>query len=190
MGFDFRSSISRAPATQWLMHCRAREEVEARELATLLTSKFKMFDDLCADTKEVAELRQLREEIIAGGRGDKWQVVDELITVASKVYMPATSPHLPAILSTVHDMGHEGTKKTLNRLCRDFYVPSAQAVVQEHVRACAVYQMNKVEHLHPLGLLQPLNVPSTVWACVHGFHRGLSARQQQVGDPHSRRPIF
>jgi hypothetical protein len=63
-------------------------------------------------------------------------------------------------------MGHEGTEKMLNRLRRDFYVLGALATVQEHVRACAVCQWNKVEHLHPAGLLHLLDVPSTVWAHV------------------------
>jgi hypothetical protein len=86
--------------------------------------------------------------------------------MAGKVYVPATSPHLPAILSAVHGMGHEGTKKTLNPLHRDFYVPGARAAVQEHIRACAVCQRNKVKHLHSVGLLQPLDVPNTVWDLV------------------------
>jgi hypothetical protein len=84
---------------------------------------FKVSDDLHADTEEVAELCQLKEEIIAGGWAQKWQVVNELITLAGKVYVPATSPHLPAILSAIHGMGHEGTEKTLNRLQHDFHVP-------------------------------------------------------------------
>jgi hypothetical protein len=113
---------------------------------------------------EVAALSQLRDEITAGGRGDKWQVVDSLITRAGKVYVPADLPHLPAILSAMHDMGHEGAEKTLLR--RDFYVPRARSAVQEHVRACVVCQRNKVEQLHPVDLLQPLDVPSVVWSHI------------------------
>jgi hypothetical protein len=40
--------------------------------------------------------------------------VDGLITVRGKVYVAANSPSLPAILTAVHDMGHEGTEKTLH----------------------------------------------------------------------------
>jgi hypothetical protein len=39
-------------------------------------------------------------------------------------------------------------------------------VVQDFVRTCAVCQRNKTEHLQPGGLLQPLDVPTTVWADV------------------------
>jgi transposase InsO family protein len=38
--------------------------------------------------------------------------------------------------------------------------------VQDFVRACATCQKYKSEHLHPTGLLQPLPVPSIVWADI------------------------
>jgi hypothetical protein len=34
------------------------------------------------------------------------------------------------------------------------------------VRACEVCQRNKIEHLRHGGLLQPLEVPSTVWSDI------------------------
>jgi hypothetical protein len=37
---------------------------------------------------------------------------------------------------------------------------------QGFICACATYQRNKSEHLHPAGLLLPLSVPTTVWADV------------------------
>jgi hypothetical protein len=59
--------------------------------------------------------------------GDKWQVVDYLITIAGKVYVPTESPHLPTILTAVHDMRHEGAEKALNRLGWDFYDASCDS---------------------------------------------------------------
>ena len=38
--------------------------------------------------------------------------------------------------------------------------------MREFVRRCEVCQRNKTEHLRPGGLLQPLPVPSTVWADI------------------------
>jgi hypothetical protein len=145
-------------------------------LAALSAPTFMVLDTLCVELEDTAALRQLREEVAAGGRDDKWQVVNDLITKAGKVYVPANLPHVPVILSAVHDMGHEGAEKTLYRLRRDFYVLSARFAVQEHVYACVVCQRNKVEQLHPAGLLQPLDVPGAMWShvtmdFVEGFPR-------------------
>jgi len=48
--------------------------------------------------------------------------------------------------------------------------------VRDYIKGCVVCQRNKTEHLHPAGLLQPLEVPSVVWAdialdFVEGFPR-------------------
>jgi hypothetical protein len=61
-------------------------------------------------------------------------------------------------------MGHEGAQKTLHHLRSNFFVPGARIVVRDFVRTCAVCQRNKTDHLHPTGLLRPLEVPSGVWA--------------------------
>jgi hypothetical protein len=125
-----------------------------------------VFDDLCIEIEEVAELRKLKEEVRAGHHGDKWQLMDGLITIVGKVYVSADSPSLSGIMAAAHDMGHEGAEKTLHRLRRDFFVPGVRSVVKDHVSACVTCQRNKVEHLHPIGLLQPLEIPSSVWSYV------------------------
>jgi hypothetical protein len=64
-----------------------------------------------------------------GTRGDKWRVVDELITVVNHVYVPPSSPCLPGLLTVAHDIRHEGVKKTLHRLRTDFHVLGARSAV-------------------------------------------------------------
>jgi hypothetical protein len=86
------------------------------------------------------------------------------------------SPCLQGILTAAHGMGHEGVEKMLHRLRRDFFVPGARATVKERVRSYMTCQRNKVEHLQPTGLLQSLEVLSTVWShvvmdFVEGFPR-------------------
>jgi transposase InsO family protein len=137
---------------------------------------FTTFDDLHAEEEERASLRQLKEEVMAGHKGDAWKIVDGLITVGGKAYMATDSPCLSVILAAAHGMGHEGTEKMLHRLRCDFFVLGARASVKDHVQACVICQRNKVKHLHPAGLLQPLEVPSSVWAhlsmdFVEGFLR-------------------
>jgi hypothetical protein len=58
----------------------------------------------------------------------------------------------------------------------DFHVLGARALVAEFVRACDTWQQNKAVQLHPIGLLQPLDIPSAVWGdismdFVEGFPR-------------------
>jgi hypothetical protein len=67
---------------------------------------------------------------------------------------------LPKILAAAHDVGHEGVRKSLHRLRRDFHVPRARVVLQDYIDTCLVCQHNKTEQLHRAGLLQPLEVPS------------------------------
>jgi hypothetical protein len=108
----------------------------------------------------------IHAEVRAGTRGAPWAVVSDMVTFDVRLYIPPASPLLLEIVATVHEDGHEGVQRTLHRLRRDFHFPNMRRVVQEFVRACATCQRYKSEHLHPAGLLQPLPVPSTIWADI------------------------
>jgi hypothetical protein len=82
------------------------------------------------------------------------------------VFVPGSSPILDDILQLAHTEGHEGIQKTLLRLRTEFFVEHDRRIVGDFVRSCAVCQRNKTETLHPAGLLQPLPVPSRVWADI------------------------
>jgi hypothetical protein len=57
----------------------------------------------------------------------------------------------------------------------EFYIPQDKARVKDFICACATCQRNKTENLHPTGLLQPLDVPSQIWADISmDFVEGLS----------------
>jgi hypothetical protein len=73
-----------------------------------------------------------------------------------------------------HSACHEGVQKTLHRPRSDFYIPGDRALVQAWVRTCTMCQRNKTETRQPAGLLQPLEVPSQVWADISiDFIEGL-----------------
>jgi hypothetical protein len=72
MGFNFLVEYKPGTSNTVVDALSRHEEVVAGELAVLSAPQFKMFDDLCTDTEEVAELRKLRDEIIAGDWGDEW----------------------------------------------------------------------------------------------------------------------
>jgi hypothetical protein len=111
-------------------------------------------------------LAELRLEVMRGDRGIDWAVVDDLVTYCGRIYISASSPSLQDVLTSSHGMGHEGAQKTLHRLRANFFVPDARTIVHDFVRAYATYQHNKTAHLHPAGLLRPLEVPSVVWADI------------------------
>ena len=57
-------------------------------------------------------------------------------------------------------------QKTLLQLRLEFFIEHDRCIVGDYVRSCAVCQQNKTETLHPAGLLQPLSVPSCIWADI------------------------
>ena len=82
------------------------------------------------------------------------------------VFVPSASSLWPQLLATAHSLGHERAQKTLHRLRASFYNPHASRLVRDYVKGYDVCQCNKTEHLHPAGLLQPLDVPSSVWSDI------------------------
>jgi hypothetical protein len=77
-----------------------------------------------------------------------------------------TSNLLQVVLQLAHTAGHEGVQRTLQRLRRNFAVDHDRVVVRDFVRSCPTCQKNKTEALHPVGLLQPLDIPAQVWSDI------------------------
>ena len=142
-----------------------REEHTA-VVAALSMAMFIVHDQIRQEINGDSGLSLLRDAIRGGVKPAPWKVVNGLILFKGRVYISPSSSILPTILESVHGVGHEGVHKTLHRLRADFHVPNDCVVIQDFVRACAVCQRNKSEHLQPGGLLQPLEVPSIVWANV------------------------
>jgi hypothetical protein len=141
-----------------------RDWEAAPSILALSAPTFELFDDLRQAFIADQALRSMQEEVERGDRGTNWCIKDSLILVDGCVYIPANSPS--AVLHGAHGAGHEGVAKTLHRLQTDFHLPGARAIVQDFVRTCEVCQRNKTEHLQPVGLLCPLELPSAVWADV------------------------
>jgi hypothetical protein len=54
------------------------------------TSTFNLFDQLQPEASTNEALRALCADVTAGACGDRWQVLDSLITVVGKVYVSGT----------------------------------------------------------------------------------------------------
>jgi hypothetical protein len=118
----------------------------------------------------------LRQEVLESAHTGKWAIIDDLVTVGDCIFVSATSPCVPHILAGAHSAGHGGVQKMLHLVRANFFIPGAHTLVQDFVRACSVCQKNKIEQLHPTGLLQPLEVSLMIWVditldFIEGFPR-------------------
>jgi hypothetical protein len=82
------------------------------------------------------------------------------------VFLPDHDDLRHQALQLAHSAGHEGVQKTLHRPRSYFYIPGDRALVRDWVRTCTTCQRNKTETRQLAGLLQPLEVPSQVWADI------------------------
>jgi hypothetical protein len=117
IGYDFRVQYKPGTSNTVADALPRRDAGEDGQSAMVSAPVFVVFDELWAETATMASLQQMKEEVLVGRKGDKWQFVNGLITVRGKVYVAADSPSLPAILTAAQGMGHEGIEKTLHHLC-------------------------------------------------------------------------
>jgi hypothetical protein len=111
IGYDFRVQYKPGTSNTVVDALSRRDAGEDGQSAVVSAPVFAVFDELRAETATMASLQQMKEEVLAGRKGDEWQFVDGLITVCGKVYVAVDSPSLPEILTAAHGMGHEGIEK-------------------------------------------------------------------------------
>lgn len=135
---------------------------------------FRLFNDLHTELATDPTVRQFRDSITAA-REPNWHLDESLIIKGWRVFVPAASTLFPSILHMVHTARHEGVYKTLKRLRQDFVIDHDRSVIRDFVCASATYQKNKTRALlHPIALLQHLEVPTQVWADISlDFVEGL-----------------
>jgi hypothetical protein len=166
IGFDFQVEY-KPGVSNVVADALSRRDVESTaDVLAISVSAFTIFDNLRIEFTASPEAKQLLGEVTTGTPGDRWRIIDGLVMHRGRVYVLPMSPSLPEILAVAHGLEHEGTEKTLHWLRADFHVPNARAAVSDFVRECHMCQCNKTEQLHPAGLLQPLDVPTTVWADI------------------------
>jgi hypothetical protein len=163
-GYDFRVEYrpGRLNTAADALFRRDGEE----SISALSAPSFQFYDDIRREIEETAALTALRDAITKGEHGDQWSVTYGLIRHSGKVFIPPSSSHLQTALHMAHTAGHEGSQKTLQRLRADFYVERDRQLVCDFVKACTTCQRNKIENLQPASLLQPLPVPSRIWADI------------------------
>jgi hypothetical protein len=165
MGFDF-SVEYRSDATNVVVDALSRHDNEEGEVLAISVPRFDFIERLRHAQATDPTLVAIHDEVREGTRTAPWALVDGMVAFEGCLYIPPVSPLLQEILAAVHNDGHEGIHRTLHRLRRDFHFPNMRRLVQDFVKACVIYQQYKSDHLRPAGLLQPLPVPSVVWADI------------------------
>jgi hypothetical protein len=144
----------------------SRRDSDELHIHALSTPTFQLYDDIGTAISFYPRLTSLRNNIIAGLKEESWSVKDDLIFRSGKIYIPPNSDLIQQVLQLAHSTGHEGIQKTLHHLRNNFSLDQDRRLVTEFVHSCTVCQQNKTESLHPAGLLQPLPIPSRVWADI------------------------
>ena len=86
-----------------------------------------------------------------------------------RLVVPRVDSVKQRLLCENHDCaiaGHLGRDKTLQRLQQSYYWLNMADDVATYVNTCLKCQMNKSSNKKPIGLLQPLSVPSQPWETV------------------------
>jgi len=100
-----------------------------------------------------------------------------LLLRKGRLWIVKGSPFQFQLLGYIHSnptSGHSGYHKTVHRAKLDFYWKGMRNDIKKFVRECDICQVNKHETLHPAGLLQPLPIPSRIWADISmDFIEGL-----------------
>jgi len=151
----------------------SQEGATAAALA-LSGPSFALLDDIRRAQEATHDSQQLLAQHRAGELEAPWRLVDGLLLHGSRVFVPDHGDLRHQVLLLAHSAGHEGVQKTLHRLRADFYIPRDRMLVQDWVCACTTCQRNKTETTRPAGLLQPLDVPTQIWADISmDFIEGL-----------------
>ena len=95
--------------------------------------------------------------------------------------MGPSCPLISLVLRHVHSSpvaGHYGFLKTYQRAKREFYWQGMKAAIKQFVKECDVCQQVKSETSILAGLLQPLEITTTLWTDVGlDFIEGLPKSQ-------------
>jgi hypothetical protein len=127
---------------------------------------FQLFDDFRKEVASHPDVIKLKQQIEQRTTLPAWSVVDDLVLYKGRIFVPSSSELWPQILTTAHGQGHEGAQKTLQRLRASFFHPHAARRVRDFIKGCSMCQRDKSKHLHPAGLLHPLELPSSIWADI------------------------
>jgi hypothetical protein len=102
-------------------------------------------------------------------QNDNFRIINDLIYYKGRIVLVPQSAFKDKVLQVCHDSpiaGHQGINKTYMQVRERFSWKGLKEDVIKHVKECTTCQVNKDEHTHPTGLLQPLPIPEHKWESI------------------------
>lgn len=169
--FDFEIEYQEGK-TNVVADALSRRPDHLNEINVLNKSEVKN-DELLTQIKECYQKDRITSEalrVLKQGKSFQSLVIkDDLLLKDSRIYVPNYQSLKVKLLQEAHDSpiaGHVGSVKTIELVSRDYYWPNMHREIQEYVATCRKCQTNKPSHQHPMGLLQPLDIPENRWEQV------------------------
>jgi hypothetical protein len=104
-----------------------------------------------------------------------------LIGQQDKVWIGHNSALQNKLIAACHSSaigGHSGIATTYYKLKKHFSWKGMRQEVENYIKQCSICQHSKHSHNHPLGLLQPIPIPESVWRDLSmDFIEGLPKSQ-------------
>jgi hypothetical protein len=100
---------------------------------------------------------------------DNFRIIDDVIYYKGQIFLVPESTFKAKVLQACHDSpvaGHQGFVKTYRQVKERFSWKGLKEDVMRHIKECTTFQVNKDEHTHPAGLLQPLPIPEHKWESI------------------------
>ena len=92
---------------------------------------------------------------------------DGIILFQGRVYVPQGARR--KFVKEQHKLlahGHQGIRKTYNRVLRDYYFLGMRKVIEEIVTSCNLCQKSKLARHAPYRTLKPLDIPNRAWKSI------------------------
>ena len=94
---------------------------------------------------------------------------DEILTYKNRIYIPNVADLRMIVMDEIHQApysGHPGYQKTIATTRKKYFWTGMTKYIIDYISKCMKCQQMKVEHQHPVGLLQPLLILEWKWEVI------------------------
>jgi hypothetical protein len=156
--------------------------IESLRASYILTPDVRPSDSVVILRATILDIDTLRTDIIAelandatvaerlADRSEPWSMsATGLLLFNLRVYVPDARDLRLRVIQNKHDhetAGHQGFRKTLDLVRREFYWPGLRTMISDFCRTCDMCPRNKAARHKPYGLLKQLPIPERPWESI------------------------